>query len=226
MKKVKIYTLTDPRNNEIRYIGKTVGSLKNRLCGHISAAITNKEQNHRSNWIKQLIRIDLLPEIELVEEVEENFWKQTEQYWIAQFKAWNFSLVNMTEGGDGNNNQIFSKESIEKRAQAIRGVPRPQEVREKISRGHKGKKISETTKEKLRAINTGKKQTEETKAKRYKAVIKLSSDDNFIAEYPSLQHAALENKTGRGAIQNCCVGRCKTAAGFKWRYKNADDYKI
>lgn len=226
MKKVKIYTLTDPRNNEIRYIGKTVRSLKNRLCAHISAAITNKEQNHRSNWIKQLVKVDLLPVIELVEEVNEDFWKETEQYWIAQFKAWNFSLVNMTDGGDGNNNQIFSKETIEKRAQALKGRKRPLEVREKISLGHKGKKLSEATKEKLRTINTGKKQTEETKAKRYKAVIKFSLNGEFIAEYPSLQHAALEHNIGRGAIQNCCVERAKTAGGFKWKYKNANDYKI
>jgi hypothetical protein len=219
MRKVKIYTLADPRNNEIRYVGKTVQSLEKRLCGHISAAITNKEHNYRSNWIKQLTNNNLLPIIELVESVDENIWEQTEQYWIAQFKAWNFSLVNMTEGGDGNKNQFVSKETIEKRAQAIRGVARPLEVREKISLGHKGKKLSTTTKEKLKAINTGKRQSEETKAKRYKAVIKLSLNGEFIAEYPSLQHAALDNKSSRGAIQNVCSGRTKTASGFKWEYK-------
>jgi hypothetical protein len=219
MKTIKIYTLADPRNNEIRYIGKTVQSLEKRLCGHISTAIHNREKSYKTNWVKQLLNNNLLPIIELIEEVNENIWEQTEQYWIAQFKAWNFSLVNMTEGGDGNKNQFVSKESIEKRAQALRGIPRPQEVRKKISLGHKGKKLSMATKEKLKAINTGKKQSEETKAKRYKAVIKLSLDGEFIAEYPSLQHAALENNTHRGVIQNCCAKRRKTAAGFKWEYK-------
>lgn len=50
-----------------------------------------------------------------------------------------FSLTNLTDGGDGNQNQYFSKESIEKRAEKIRGIPRPQEVRDQISESNKGK---------------------------------------------------------------------------------------
>ena len=40
----KIYTLSSSENpNIIRYIGKTNGSLKKRLCGHITLAKINLE---------------------------------------------------------------------------------------------------------------------------------------------------------------------------------------
>lgn len=45
----------------------------------------------------------------------------------------------MTDGGDGNQNQVFSKESQEKKSEKLKGIPRPQEVRDQISKSHIGK---------------------------------------------------------------------------------------
>lgn len=93
---VKIYTLSHPVTNEIRYVGKTKFSLNDRLCKHL----ITKENNHRSKWIHSLTKIGLKPKIEILEEVLESNWQQTEQYWIAQLRAWNFNLVNLTNGGE------------------------------------------------------------------------------------------------------------------------------
>ncbi len=94
--KIKIYTLSHPITNEIRYIGKTKYSLNDRLCKHLLTL----ENNHRGKWIRNLLKQDLKPVIELIEECEEINWKWVEKYWISQFKTWNFRLVNFTEGGE------------------------------------------------------------------------------------------------------------------------------
>ena len=223
MRKVIIYTLSDPITSEIRYIGKTVQTLQRRLDGHIMSAIRNRESSHKCNWIKQLYKNDLSPIIEAIEEIEETNWESTEQYWIAQFKAWNYKLLNMTDGGDGNKNQIYSEERKQKMRDKMIGFKHTSISKKKMSESRLGIKLSKITKEKLRQINLGKKQSEETKAKRYKPVLQFSKKGDFIEEYLSLQHAALANNTYRGAIQNCCVGRGKTAGGFKWKYKNANE---
>jgi group I intron endonuclease len=223
MRKVKIYTLSDPTTLEIRYIGKTVQTLQRRLDGHIMSAIRDRETSHKCNWIKQLYKNDLFPIIEAIEEIEETNWESIEQYWIAQFKAWNFTLLNMTDGGTGNKGQFYSEERRQKVKDSLKNFKHTEEAKRKISIGRTGIKLSEITKEKIRQINLGKKQSQETKAKRYKPVLKFSKQGDFIEEYLSLQHAALANNAHRGAIQNCCVGRAKTAGGFGWKYKNANE---
>ena len=96
---MKIYTLTDPITNEIRYIGVTKSSLNKRLCGHIHDC-KSKKPTHKINWIKTLLSKKLLPTIELLEEVETSIAFELEIYWIAQFKTWGFNLTNSTEGGE------------------------------------------------------------------------------------------------------------------------------
>lgn len=92
----KIYTLSHPDTLEIRYVDKTKFLLNDRLCKHM----LTKEQNHRGKWIRKLKSEGKKPIIELIEEVDNNIWKETEIYWIAQFKNWGFRLLNATKGGE------------------------------------------------------------------------------------------------------------------------------
>lgn len=95
---IYIYTLTDPQNKAIRYVGKT-NNLKNRLKTHISEA--EKVKTHKNNWIKSLTINNLKPIIEILDIVYENDnWEIIEKYWISQFKTWGFDLVNNSEGGE------------------------------------------------------------------------------------------------------------------------------
>ena len=48
-------------------------------------------------------------------------------------------------------------------------------------------------------------------------VVQLSSDGEFIAEYPSMKEA--EKITGVTNISNCCRGYYQSAGGFKWMRK-------
>ena len=108
-----IYTLSSSSDpNNIRYIGKTKNII-DRIRRHIGKYYLNLEDNYKNRWIKSELNKGneiLIEEIDLVE--EEN-WKESEKYWIEQFRNWGFNLVNTTEGGDG---LVLTKEIIEKRS--------------------------------------------------------------------------------------------------------------
>ena len=58
----KIYTLSSNINpEEIRYVGKTNGPLKKRLCSHITLSKINLDKkyihNHTSNWITKEMKL-------------------------------------------------------------------------------------------------------------------------------------------------------------------------
>lgn len=96
--KTFIYSLSN-RDGEIKYIGKT-NNLKKRLFAHIATA-KKEGKCHKSKWIRQLLKKDETPVIEILEEVEDTNWKMHEIYWIAQCRAWGYKLTNITKGGDG-----------------------------------------------------------------------------------------------------------------------------
>lgn len=93
--------------------------------------------------------VDFL-EVDLTEEES----LELEVYWIAQFKAWGFSLANMTDGGDGQSKGYKpSAETIAKmkgktpwnkgkkidKPSPKKGVAMTDEQREKISKSKLGK---------------------------------------------------------------------------------------
>ena len=96
MDTIKIYTLSDPITNEVRYIGQTKHSLEERLRGHLKG----KGKTYRVYWINSLKNKGLVPNIELIEEVDKSIGSQTEIYWISMFRFWGFNLTNLTDGGE------------------------------------------------------------------------------------------------------------------------------
>ena len=68
-------------------------------------------------------------------------------------------------------------------------------------------KHSEETKRKIRENNPS------------KAVIQLSKDGKFIAEYPSIREASRQTGCNNSHICECCKGERKSASGYIWRYK-------
>ncbi len=92
-----IYTLTDPRDNIIKYIGKTK-DIKKRLKRHINESNSNSKKD---NWINKLKSENLEPIIELLDIGDESNINNLEIFWISQFLTWGFDLKNTTNGGDG-----------------------------------------------------------------------------------------------------------------------------
>lgn len=94
-----IYTLSDPNNGIVRYIGKT-NNIKKRLQKHLSNNHLSSPTK-KNNWIISLIRKDMIPIIEVLDEVDSNDIDFYEVFYISLFKSWGFDLLNGTDGGDG-----------------------------------------------------------------------------------------------------------------------------
>ena len=93
-----IYYLADPRNGEVKYVGRTV-NLKSRLKNHLNKA--KNKGTRRVNWITSLRSEGVKPSLIVVDKVplgEGRFW---EKFWISQFLVWGFDLLNYLGGKDG-----------------------------------------------------------------------------------------------------------------------------
>ena len=92
----KIYTLTCPIDGSVKYIGSTKTSLERRLYQHIkSGKVGSHLNNMKSEWIKSVLAMGLIPTIEEIETVNELDRYETEKYWIGQFNVWGISLFNV-----------------------------------------------------------------------------------------------------------------------------------
>jgi hypothetical protein len=97
-----IYGLADPNTGELRYVGKTVMPLTQRLGFHCNRAeLSRKNDTHKNNWVKKLLREGKRPEIFVVEEHEEEGLYDAEQFWISYFRSIGCYLTNATDGGPG-----------------------------------------------------------------------------------------------------------------------------
>lgn len=121
MKQIKIYGLSSSESpDNIRYIGKTINKLKNRLQRHLSDY--KHENTYKSRWIKKEIKKGnkiIIKEIFLVPFDED--WAKWEIHYISEYKNLGYKLTNTTTGGDGlhgEGNPFYgkkhSKETIEK----------------------------------------------------------------------------------------------------------------
>jgi len=165
---VKIYSLIDPINNNIRYIGKTITPLNERLKVHINQSKKAIKPTHKEAWIKSLILKGERPIIKLIEEVEIEKWVEREIYWIKHYPK----LTNISIGGDGGNlggkhtNENLKRLSIN--AKNIKGFYKSglgrkwtEEQKEKRrlkpawNKGLKGKKASNETKLKMSNSHKG-----------------------------------------------------------------------
>jgi len=96
-----IYTLSDPRDGRVRYIGKTERSLKQRLSQHVYAS--EQSSHFTANWIKSLLAEGLIPIIEELEVIEVGGdWVEAEQRWIKIYRERGAALTNLGDGGEGN----------------------------------------------------------------------------------------------------------------------------
>ena len=210
---VKIYALSDPITNDIRYIGKTIKTLDERLKNHL-----NKIDNtHVRCWIKKLKKELLTPNILLIDEVPDNEWQFWEIFYISLFKTWEFKLTNHTKGGDGcrigkMSNDTKRKISLIRQKQ---GAPWMNnrfisvETKTKTSKTLIGRKLP-----KDRINKTAK--AHEKKLKQYDFY------GNLIKIFDSANDGSKIVNCHLNCIQMCATGKCRSAGGFIWRYINDD----
>jgi hypothetical protein len=97
-----IYGLIDPRNDEIRYIGKTINP-KSRLIGHINESKDVKVVNYRVKWLRKLTKLGLRPEIVFLKTCPSNEYEKYETEYIKLYSS--NKLTNSDETGQGNKNR-------------------------------------------------------------------------------------------------------------------------
>jgi hypothetical protein len=141
MRIIVIYGLHDPRNDELRYIGKTARDrMMRRLWEHRSEAAM-KENNPRNRWLRSLLRLGISPEMRVIEETTEAAWQECERRWISYFRQIGARLTNTTEGGEG--------------GATCKGRKWTEERRKHISEMFKGHAVSDKTLAILRARRKG-----------------------------------------------------------------------
>jgi len=150
--KTKIYALRD-EDRWLRYVGKTGKPLPVRLIIHLREAQAGV-RTHKCNWIRSMLRHDLIPTITLIEEVEGG-GNDEERKWIKYFYDHGIELVNGTDGGDGGNTILrFSPEEYaEFRKKCSHQAT--DEYRKNMSRIKKGHPVSQEQRQKLSIANKG-----------------------------------------------------------------------
>jgi hypothetical protein len=116
---------------------------------------------------------------------------------------------------------FMTPELRQKISQSNKGISRnkgtkfSKEVKEKMSRTKKGKIFSSQHIENLKiGIKNRKSWVKSTKP-----VLQYNLQDEFIQEWASIKEI---NKKIKGDIRACCLGKQKTAGGFKWKYAIRD----
>lgn len=178
--KVFIYGLFDPKNNELRYVGKAI-NLANRLKSHIDFA-KDDISCPKSDWIKELLAQNLEPIISVLEETTEEGWAEAEIRWIADCRAKGLNLFNVADGGPNPPDWMGRKQSsyhVRKRVEARKAndsYGHSEETKQKISQKKKGTKLgfdnpfygkhhTQETKEKIKKNNSWYKPTDEVRKK-------------------------------------------------------------
>lgn len=211
-----IYTLSDPTTNQVRYVGKTV-NLKKRYSSHIC---NFNKKNKKENWVLSLKNKNEKPLMEVVDTVPYKNWEFWERYWISQFKAWGFDLVNLTEGGDN----VCSDKTRKKLKLAGKNRKQSPEAIEKTASANRGRKNTQEMKDKMSALFKGIKVKPDVLLKRAKAqwkpVLQFDLQGNFIKEYPNVKSAKNEINPINNSLGGCLKGKLKTWCGYKWEYKN------
>lgn len=130
-----IYALAEPDSMDIRYCGKTVKLLRDRMYNHEGDAYRLKSR-HVCNWLRKVYDAGQKPAVIVCEELELSGYTRRDQLrhlnereraWIEQFKSLGFRLTNATKGGDGCHGRVVSAETREKAAKSNRGKKRSPE---------------------------------------------------------------------------------------------------
>ena len=86
-----------------------------------------------------------------------------------------------------------------------------------FSEAAKGRIFSEETRKKLSEVKKGKQLNRPDLSK---GVIQFSLNNELLHFFPSIQQAARENGMSHSRISDCCLGKSKSAGGYKWKFVN------
>lgn len=90
-----VYALVDPRDDQVRYVGKSVN-----VAVRVKAHLNDRGSTRKARWLQLLLREALAPEVVILE-MGTGDWERAEVKWIAHFRSTGCDLTNATAGGEG-----------------------------------------------------------------------------------------------------------------------------
>lgn len=129
-----IYSLLCPRCGCPRYVGQTIFSAQHRLREHLKGLRAADNSVYKKYWVQALLDQGLVPRLRVLSELlTPEDLDASEIFWIKELRGRGCPLTNLTDGGGGNRGYKQSVATIEKRMIHIRGVPKSQATKDKIS---------------------------------------------------------------------------------------------
>lgn len=192
LKLTYIYALIDPRDDQVRYIGKA-NNPKSRYINHFNSS--RDKNTHKRNWINNIRKDGYRPELLILDEVLISEWKFWECYYISLFKTFGFKLTNSTDGGDGStfgNIGTFRKGLIPHN----KGIPRSEVTKKKISESLTGGENPSC----------------------HKKVIQYDLNYEVINVYKSMTEASKGGIFSVSKISRCCRLRKGSHKNYIWRF--------
>jgi predicted GIY-YIG superfamily endonuclease len=207
---IMIYIYILEKNHIPFYVGKT------------KYPVRRKHKHHQTygNDIK----------LTIIDEVID--WKYWESYWIEQFKAWGFNLINQNKGGGGPEKYTeIQKQKMRKSRKEGTG----KKISDTLKNNNHSKYYTEDVRQRISQNNQNKprpfsdihKQNMGIAKRRHAIpVLQYDIDGILIKEWESKGQAAewIKEQTGKTSnitsqIKDCILGRQKTAYGYIWKYK-------
>ena len=196
-----IYLIENIEENSNKvYIGKTKDSNKH-----------NRKQAHKQKFGKQII-FTIIDQINSLHHTE---WKPIETYWINQFKAWGFIVLNKNNGGGGP--EYFKEDQIFKiKNHPTRGlkISLNKERSNKISIALKGNKKSS-----IHKINLSKAKQGISCPHKWKPILQYDKSNSYINEYSSLKQASDYLNINYQNLYKHLQGYSKSIGGYIFKYK-------
>jgi group I intron endonuclease len=200
---IGIYKITSPSNKI--YIGKSINL--DRRKKEYTYDSKHNTQHKLNNSIKKYGWENHL--FEIIEICDECNLNSKEIYWISFYNSVEEGL-NLMYGGQGGRH---SQEVKNKKSKSMTGKKASLETKQKMSQSKKGHSMyNDEWKQKM-------KETTWKSGTSSKPILQFDLDGNFIKEYVSSAEAKKELKTKSVSINNALTGICKTAHGYKWKYK-------
>lgn len=121
VRSVHIYTLSDPRTGEVRYVGKAF-NVKSRLRQHLKPR-ADQRRTPNTSWLVSLRRAGVEPVLTVIETCGEDVWAERERHHIAAFRAAGVKLNNLADGGNQPSCDRETRSRNAKRANAHQDWP-------------------------------------------------------------------------------------------------------
>jgi len=208
-KRFIIYGLFDPRDGELRYIGKSCSGMKRPKNHTKNSDLRRHGKTHKTAWIKSMLKLGLKPTFGVLFEGDsaDDLYGH-EQRLIKYFKDSGARLTNATDGGPGRTGYRLSAETKEKISRAAKKQQRDSPT-----------KHSSETKEMLKNLQLGRKhglghRANMSKAHGGKPFIEESSGKRFETQSQAAEFFGL-HQTKIGLVLR---GKRKTTGGRRFSY--------